>query len=122
MITRREFEQRYASEWNSIAQFMKNNTGFTLSGVGRGGSRIKGTHLDDSDLDIIFAVSSDPPKGEIYPTLLEKLKENFPRNTVGMGSSDKVIKMSLGPLKFDIILKKLFDFESEIRNNRFSRL
>jgi len=122
MISRREFEQRYAAEWNNIAQFMQNSTGFSLSGVARGGSRVKGTHLDDSDLDIIFDVSKNPPKKEIYPALLKKLEENFPKNTVGIGSSYNVIKMSLDPLRFDIVLKTLTDFENEIRNNRIFRL
>lgn len=109
MPDRREFEQRYKSEWISIANFMENNTGFSLSGIKRGGSRVKGTHRDDSDLDITFSISGDPPKTEIYPVLLKKLKQNFPNNTVGTGSSYNAIKMSLGPLKFDIVLKKLAD-------------
>lgn len=122
MSERRELEQRYKAEWNNIVNFMKNNTGFTLSGIARGGSRVKGTHRDDSDLDIIFSISRDPLKTEIYPILLKKLQENFLKNTIGIGSSYGVIKMSVGPLKFDIILKKLVDFNSEIQNNKISRL
>lgn len=121
MISRKEYEQRYASEWRSIANFMKKSTGFSLSGIARGGSRAKGTHMDSSDLDIYFAISGDPPKNEIYPALLKRLKENYPKNTIGIGSSYNVIKMSLGPLKFDIVLKTLSGFESEIRENKISR-
>lgn len=122
MSDRREFERRYASEWRSIAQFMKNNTGFPLSGIARGGSRVKGTHRDDSDLDIILSISGDPLKTEIYPVLLNKLKENFPNNTFGIGSSYNAIKMSVGSLRFDIVLKKLTDFDREIQSNKISRL
>ncbi|GAH77643.1 unnamed protein product, partial [marine sediment metagenome] len=82
MSERRELEKRYSVEWKNIANFMKYNTGFRLSGIARGGSRVKGTHSDYSDLDIIFAISGDPVRTVIYPKLVSKLKENFPRNTV----------------------------------------
>jgi len=115
-------EQRYASEWRSIVNFMKNNTGFSISGIARGGSRALGTHRDDSDLDIIFAISGDPLKTEVYPILLRKLRDNFPNNTICIGSSYNVINMKLGPLRFDIKLKKLADLEEEIQRNRIIRL
>lgn len=122
MSDRREFDQRYASEWRSIVQFMKNNTGFSLSGIARGGSRAKGDYRDTSDLDIIFSVAGDLSKQKIYPIVRSKLKENFPQATVEIGSSYNVIKMSLGPLKFDIVLKKLANFNREIQSNMISRI
>lgn len=122
MSSRREFDQRYSSEWRSIVNFMKNNTGFLISGVAKAGSRRRGDYKDSSDLDIIFAVSRDPPKTEIYPKLEQLLKDNFPKASIEIGRSYNVIKMSINSLNFDIVLRTKTEFESQIRDMKIERL
>ena len=52
MSIRRQYEQRYAAFWRSLANFLRNSSGFKVSGVARQGSRNIGTHRDRSDLDV----------------------------------------------------------------------
>jgi hypothetical protein len=80
MSFRRQFEQGYTSFWRRLANFMRNSSGFPLSGVAHRGSRSTGQHKDKSDLDVIFAISGDPPKGEVYPLLVERLKKTLKVN------------------------------------------
>jgi len=122
MSEKREYDQRYSAKWKSIVNFMKNNTGITISGIARAGSRRKGNYRAKSDLDIIFAVKNDPPKKQIYPILKAKLQQGFPAANVEIGTSYNVINMSLDSLKFDIVLRTLDDFKSQVQQYKLEEL
>lgn len=121
MTVRKEFEQRYARFWRRLAKFLRNNTGLPISGVAREGSRRRGTHDDRSDLDVIFAISNDPSKSEIYPTLVEKLNSGF-NVQARIGSSYNAIKIVKEQLRCDLVLKTLSQFQEQIDNRQFAEI
>lgn len=118
MAVRREFEQRYARFWRRLANFLKNNSGLHVGGVAREGSRRRGTHLDRSDLDVIFMISNDPRKSEIYPMLIDQLTNGM---NVGarIGSSFNAIKISKDQIRCDLILLPQSQFQVQINNRQF---
>ncbi|OLS12155.1 MAG: hypothetical protein RBG13Loki_4221 [Promethearchaeota archaeon CR_4] len=67
MAERREFDQRYAVLWHSIGNFLRNNSGFPVSGVAREGSRRRSNYQNKSDLNIIFCITDDLDKYSVYP-------------------------------------------------------
>ncbi len=73
MAFRRENDQRYASFWLSLGNFLRNNSVFPVGGVARSGSRRRRDYRPNSDLDVIFWIASNPPKTQVYPELVEKL-------------------------------------------------
>jgi len=121
MALRREFEQRYASFWRSLANFLRNNTSFSVSGVAREGSRRKGTHEDRSDLDVIFAISRDPAKTEVYPKLIEQLRSGM-NAQAQIGRSYNAIKIQKDQLRCDLILKTQAQFQAQINNREFENI
>ena len=48
MSIRRQYEQRYAAFWRSLVNFLRNSSGFPISGIARGGSRREGYHRNKS--------------------------------------------------------------------------
>ncbi|MHA1345416.1 MAG: nucleotidyltransferase domain-containing protein [Candidatus Heimdallarchaeaceae archaeon] len=122
MTEKREKDQQYASKWRSIGIFIRNSTGLSVSGVARAGSRRKGEYGDTSDLDIIFAVSGDPPRDDVYATLETKLKEGFPKAKVKLGSSENVVKMFMDDLEFDIVLRREIDFKNQVQKYKLEQL
>jgi hypothetical protein len=121
MVERREFEQRYARFWRKLASFLKNNTWFHASGVAREGSRRWGTHDDRSDLDVIFFISGDPTKGEIYPRLVDLLGSGMNLQT-RIGTSYNAIKIEKGPLRCDLLLRTEVQFQTQIDNRLFEEI
>ncbi len=75
MSIRREAEQKYSALYNSLKNFLNNNSGYNIGGVARWGSRTTGVHRDKSDLDVIFWIIRNPSKQKIYPNLVDKLKK-----------------------------------------------
>ena len=114
MSVRREFEQRYARFWRSLRNFMLNSAGFPVSGVARRGSRSNGTHRDKSDLDVIFAISGDPPKQNVYPILVERIKKTLKVNA-DIGSSYNVIKIWKS-IKCDLALRTQSQFLAQLNS------
>ena len=121
MAVRREFEQRYASFWRSLANFLRNNASFPVSGVAREGSRRRGTHKDRSDLDVIFAISADPSKMEVYPKLIEQLRSGI-NVEAKIGSSYNAIKIQKSQLRCDLVLKTQAQFQAQINNREFEEI
>lgn len=112
MGERREFEQRYASIWRSIGNFLRNSSGLRIGGVARTGSRRRMNHRPDSDLDIIFWVSGDPGKNQVYPDLVDRLKKVL-RVNAWIGSSYNVINISKDTLEIDLVLVSQKGFSEE---------
>lgn len=121
MSVRREFEQRYARFWHKLANFLRHNFGYPVSGVAREGSRRIGTHHDRSDLDVIFAISRDPPKREIYPPLVERLISGMNVNA-WIGKSFNVIKITKEDLRCDLVLLTQREFQAQINNRQFKEI
>ncbi|MHA1756326.1 MAG: nucleotidyltransferase domain-containing protein [Promethearchaeota archaeon] len=121
MAERREYDQRYASIWRSIGNFLKNNSGFPVSGVARGGSRRRGDYNADSDLDIIFAIAGNPRKDQVYPQLVERLKRGM-NVQARIGSSYNVIKIIKDNLKIDLVLRTENEFQEQVRKYRLEQL
>lgn len=121
MSVRREFEQRYARFWRRLANFLKNNTGLHVSGVAREGSRRKGTHLDRSDLDVIFMISDNPRKSEIYPLLVDLLTQGMSVEA-RIGSSYNAIKIQKDQIRCDLVLRTQPQFQAQINNRQFEEI
>ena len=119
MSTRREYEQRYASFWRSLKNFLQHNTKFSVSGVARAGSRREGTHRDKSDLDVIFAISGDPSKKEVYPSLVDLLKKVLNVNA-DIGSSYNVIKIWKNRISCDLRLRTESNFREQVRSQKYT--
>jgi len=118
MSVRREFEQRYARFWRRLANFLRETSGFRISGVAREGSRRWGTHEDRSDLDVIFAISGDPAKTDIYPMLIGRLESRF-NVEARTGSSYNAIKIRKEQLRCDLLLKTQAEFQTQINNRQY---
>ena len=116
MAERRQKDQEYASLWRSVVNFLKKNTGFSISGIARAGSRRKGTYRAESDLDIIFAIANDPSKTEIYPELVEKLRKGFPDASITIGSSYNVVKFKKESLEMDLVLRTASQFQKQVQD------
>ncbi len=110
MAERREFDQRYAHIWRSLANFLRNNSGFPVSGITRTGSRRRGDYEKKSDLDIIFSIAENPDKRSVYPDLVNLLKRGFPDAYVEIGQSYNVINFKRQSLDVDLVLLTEADF------------
>ena len=121
MSDRRELEQQASSLAKKIDHFLHKNTKLKIHGVARQGSRKEGAHRDDSDLDIVFAISGDPDKEEIYPDLSEKL-EKIMKVQAEIGEDRNVINILKGKLDIDLVLLPIDKFETQIRNNKITRI
>lgn len=121
MSKRKELEQQASSFAKKIDNFLHENTNLKIHGVARQGSRKEGTHEDLSDLDIVFAVSNDPKREEIYPELSKKL-ESVLNVQSNLGSDRNVIKVKKGELPVDLVLLTIEEFEKQIKENRIKRI
>ena len=121
MAVRREFEQIYAHFWRNLANFLRNNSRFPISGVAREGSRRRGTHQDRSDLDVIFAVSGNPQKSQVYPPLVDRLASGMNLHA-RIGSSYNAIKLQKDQLRCDLVLRTQSEFQTQINNREFEEI
>ena len=121
MALRREGDQQYASFWRRIGNFLKNNSGLPVSGVARAGSRRRGDYNVDSDLDIIFSITGDPRKDQVYPELVKKLKDGL-NVDAKIGSSYNVINIQKNNLEIDLVLLTEAEFQSEVQRDRLEQL
>lgn len=121
MTNRRELEQQSSSFAKKLNKFLHKNTNIKIHGVALQGSRKQGTHRDDSDLDIVFAVSKDPDKDEIYPELVDKLIKGM-NVKAELGANKNVISIKKGDLDIDLVLLSKEDFEKQIRENKIKRI
>lgn len=121
MSKRRELEHQASSLAKKIDHFLHENTNLTIHGVARQGSRKEGTHKDDSDLDIVFAISGDPDREKIYPDLAEKLEKGM-NVQADLGENGNVINIKKGKLDIDLVLLPMEKFESQIQENKIKRI
>jgi len=122
MSLKREKDQQYKSKWDSILNFLINNSGYPISGVARAGSRRQGDWNINSDLDIRFAIARDPPREEVYPKLKSLIKTNFKDSSVRIGSSYNVINIEIGELSFDLVLLSQSKFEKQVKTDKLERI
>lgn len=121
MSKRRELEQQASSFAKKIDNFLHSNTNLKIHGVARQGSRKEGTHQDDSDLDMVFSISGDPSRDEIYPDLIDKISEIL-NVEASLGEHDNVINITKGDLEVDLVFLPMDTFENQVRNNRLKRM
>jgi len=121
MAIRRQFDQRYASFWRSLANFMRQNTGLGIGGIARSGSRKRGDYRPTSDLDVIFWIPGDPRKDQVYPDLVPKLKRIL--NVIAsIGTSYNVINITKEKLDVDLVLVSEWEFQDEHRRDQLEML
>jgi len=121
MALRRTNDQRYSAFWRSLANFLRINSGFPVSGVARSGSRRRGIYRPDSDLDIIFSVAGDPPRSLVYPDLVTKLWKVM-NVEAEIGGNYHVINIRKADLDMDLVLLTEQDFNEELRSLRATAL
>lgn len=121
MTNRRELEQQASSFAKKLDNFLHKNTNLKIHGVARQGSRKEGTHRDDSDLDIVFAISNDPDKDGIYPELVDKLIKGMNVNAE-LGANKNAINIRKEDLDIDLVLLSKEYFEKQIRENKIKRI
>lgn len=121
MTNRRELEQQASSFAKKLDNFLHNNTNLKIHGVARQGSRKEGTHRNDSDLDIAFAISKDPKREEIYPELADKLMKKM-NVEAELGKEENIINIKKGNLDVDLVLLSVSNFEKQIRDNKLKRI
>jgi len=121
MSKRRELEQQASSFAKKIDHFLHSNTNLKIHGVARQGSRKEGKHRDESDLDIIFSVSKDPDRDEIYPDLVDKISKIL-NVDASLGKHGNVINITKGDLEVDLVLLPIDTFENQIRTNKLKRM
>lgn len=119
MSNRREAEQIYSAFYESLRNFLYNNSGLEVGGVARYGSRTTGTHKDKSDLDVIFWITGNPSKKNVYPDLIEKLK-GVMRVNADIGGSYNVINIWKKDLSCDLVLLTESQYRSQLESRRFS--
>ncbi len=121
MSIRRQYEQSYASFWRSLANFLRNSSGFKVSGVARQGSRNIGTHRDRSDLDVIFAIQDNPSKRDVYSPLVERIKKTMDIHA-DIGDDYNVIKIWKNQVSCDLVLRNQNDFQNQIISSKYTRI
>ncbi len=119
MSIRREAEQMYSAFYNSLKNFLYNNSGYKIGGVARWGSRTTGAHKNKSDLDVIFWIVGDPTKQKVYADLIDKLKKILKVN-VNVGSSKNVIKIWKESITCDLVLLSRSDYKEQIKTRRYN--
>lgn len=112
----REFFQ---SKWLKIVHFLYNNTGYSISKVGKGGSQGKQTETYQSDFDLIFSCSDTYNRQERFNDLDQKLRENFSGATTIIERKTRAIYLKFtNDSSFDVVLVKSKSFNSELRRLR----
>lgn len=121
MAERREKEQQYSSLRKSLGNFLRHNSGLSVSGAALMGSRRRGDHTAKSDMDVIFAITGDPQKKDVYPKLVKKLESGM-NVQAEIGSSYNVIKIKKGPLKVDLVLRTEKGYREQKQKQKLEEL
>ncbi len=109
-------EEFYKSKWKSIVNVLKSSN-LKVSRIAQVGSRARRQHRPDSDMDIIFAASSNPTKASFYPDLIRILEANFRNDSVYPGSNYNVIHLDFSAGgNFDLVLLTEQEFDLEHRD------
>jgi hypothetical protein len=119
MNERREYAQRYKKLWHSLANWLRNSSGWKVSGVAKEGSRRRGDFKAKSDLDIDFWISESYNKQTVYDDIIPKLRKNFPGSNVQKGGSQNVLKFAYNGLLAEIILVSKDIFTDKVYRNKY---
>ena len=107
-------DEYYHSKWISVVNVLKHSN-LKVSRIAQHGSRARRTHSPESDLDVIFSVSGNPSRRELYPRLISVLEVNFPHDTIYPGGDYNVVHLDFtkGGGLFELILLAESDFDKE---------
>jgi len=105
-------DKQYNAKWKTVVNVLTNQ-GLKISRVAKTGSRAKQSHHSASDMDVIFAVASDPKPVDFYPELEKVLNNNFGKVAkVRIGSNNNVVHLSfLNGMEFELKLLKEHSFD-----------
>ena len=115
MAERREYAQRYKKLWKSIGNWLTHNSGWSVGGVAKEGSRRTGKFKNKSDLDVDFWISESYQKQKVYDDIIPKLRKTYPGSQVQKGGSKNVIKFAFNDLKVDFILLPKKEFKEKVK-------
>ena len=118
MTERRQYAQRYKKLWKSIANWLKNNSGWKVAGVAKEGSRRRGDFSDQSDIDVDFWISGPYQKQKVYDDIIPKLRNAYNGSQVQKGTSQNVIKFVYDGLEIDLILLPESEFREKVQINK----
>jgi hypothetical protein len=104
----------YSSRWYALVTFLVTNTGLKVARIARPGSVAKLTEKRTSDLDIIFCLSPDKPRKDLYPQLESRFKTQF-GSVANITSTPEAIHFTYKDVKgnFDVILLNQADFDTQ---------
>lgn len=117
MSERRQLEQEYSAFYYSLKNFLNYNSGFSVGGVARWGSRTTGEHRNRSDLDVIFWIHGNPSKREVYPRLVDMLKSVLKVNA-DIGGSYHAINIWKTDISCDLVLLTETEYLDQINTRR----
>jgi len=102
------------NKWRKLVAIMEKCVWPPITKIAKAGSRSRQEHKPTSDLDIIFAVTGNPPRSVFYPELMKVLKANYPHEDVHPGTSYHVVKLIFRDGgKFDLVLLTEIEFDNQ---------
>lgn len=110
----RNLKQLYTSKWKKMVNFLYNNTNLSIAKIAKAGSIAKNTDLNSSDLDLIFSISPDTPRNQVYSYLLEILNKSL-KNTANISLGKEAIHVDYrsNNICIDLVLKSQSEFNRE---------
>ena len=69
--------RKFASKWYSVVNYLYHNTGLSMDRIAQASSVAKNTSLNSSDLDVIFSLSPDQSRAQLYPRLVEQFQTGY---------------------------------------------
>lgn len=103
------------SQWKTLVTFLGNNFGIKFEAVLRVGKIAKDTDMNTSDLDLIFTPSPYKEWEELYPIIITKVQENYPKVNIEADKNTLKLRYKNGD-KIDLLSVTGEDFEENYKS------
>ena len=99
-------EQKYSKIKKKLENVVRNSSGLKVLKFDYAGSRRKGTHKKNSDLDLQFTVEDDPPKAVVYPKVVKAVVTSKLPYHADIGKEKKIVNIWGDDFTVDLALMK----------------
>ncbi len=107
-------KRKYGSKWYSVANFLFHNSGLQNIKIAQAGSIAKNVELYEGALELIFCVSPDRSREQIYSGLAEKFQAAYKEIAQVSQSSVSEIRISFNnDVDINILLLPQSEFDQE---------